>query len=114
MTKRIEKIARLNDEFRRTREHQFLMTEGVQALGAHLIKDIIEAVKAYDAFNPENNPQGERDFGDFEIEGHKLYWKIDYYAKPRAGEQPHQRYSDDPADPDKTDRVLTVLLMGEL
>jgi Protein of unknown function (DUF3768) len=50
---------------------------------------------------------GEHDFGSFELEGEKLYWKIDCYDKKmRFG-------SEDPSDPEQTTRVLTILLAEE-
>ena len=65
------------------------------------------AVVSYDDFTEDNDPYGEHDFGAFELEGQKLFWKIDYYdLELRFG-------SDDPGDPDKTRRVLTILLAEE-
>jgi Protein of unknown function (DUF3768) len=54
-----------------------------------------------------NDPHGEHDFGHFEIAGQKFFWKIDYYdAAMEFG-------SEDPADPTKTTRVLTIMLASE-
>ena len=47
------------------------------------------------------------DFGAFEVEGHRLFFKIDYYAPDM------QHGSEDPADPTKTVRVLTLMLAEE-
>jgi hypothetical protein len=58
-------------------------------------------------FTPENDPHKEHDFGSFELAGHKFLWKIDYYDKSMA------HGSEDPADPEQTTRVLTVMLAGE-
>jgi Protein of unknown function (DUF3768) len=58
-------------------------------------------------FIEDNDPHGEHDFGSFEIEGRKLFFKIDYYDKDmRFG-------SEDPSDPSKTARVLTLMLAEE-
>ena len=62
---------------------------------------------AFDDFNADNDPHGELDFGSFELEGEKVFWKIDYYDL--AGEFG----SEDPTDPKKTLRVLTVMLAEE-
>jgi len=64
-------------------------------------------VIAFDDFNADNDPHGEHDFGSFELEGEKLFSKIDYYDL--AGEFG----SEDPTDPKKTLRVLTVMLAEE-
>ena len=50
---------------------------------------------------------GEHDFGDFEIEGERYFWKIDYYAPDLDGG------SEDPADPAQTARVLTIMCVDE-
>ena len=42
-----------------------------------------------------------------EVEGRRIIWKIDYYDPSR------QQGSEDPADPAKTCRVLTVMLASE-
>jgi hypothetical protein len=61
----------------------------------------------FETFNEENDPYGEHDFGVLQIEGQKVYWKIDAYDQdPRYG-------SEDPADPELTSRVLTLLLPEE-
>ena len=60
-----------------------------------------------DAFCEDNDPYGEHDFGAFEVEGEKLFWKIDYYDKAL------EHGSEDPADPTRTTRVLTVMLASE-
>ena len=65
-------------------------------------------VIAFDDFNADNDPHREHDFGSFELNGDKLFWKIDYYSTddPDLG-------SEDPSDPAKTERVLTVMLAEE-
>ena len=58
-------------------------------------------------FTEDNDPHGEHDFGSFELAGRKFFWKIDYYdANMEFG-------SEDPADPAKTTRVLTIMLAEE-
>ncbi len=61
----------------------------------------------FSEFTADNDPHSEHDFGSFELVGRKFFWKIDYYDK-RC-----EFGSDDPADPEKTTRVLTVMLAGE-
>lgn len=85
----------------------FVVTQGVAAQGDAFVDAAMAAVVAFDDFTEDNDPYGEHDFGAFELEGQKLFWKIDYYdADLRFG-------SEDPGDPDKTRRVLTILLAEE-
>jgi hypothetical protein len=60
------------------------------------------AVEAYEAFDPENDPHGEHDFGAFTIGEKNYFWKIDYYDLAM------ENLSPDPADPKVTNRVLTI------
>ena len=102
------RIRALNDLFRRTSQGgQILMTHGVSNFNHETIGRIAEAVKNYDDFSSDNDPYGEHDFGSFEIDGHKLFWKIDYYALDMM------HGSEDPANPDITKRVLTFMLAEE-
>lgn len=105
---RAEAIARLNDQLRKTGTGGSLMvTQGVLAITSYNSAELAEALAAYDTFDADNDPHGERDFGDLTLWGEDLFWKLDYYS-------PDLRYgSDDPADPDKTKRVLTVMLTSE-
>ena len=80
------------------------MTAGLNAKGSEFVGKALVRVMAFDDFNADNDPHGEHDFGSFELEGEKLFWKIDYYDL--AGEFG----SEDPADPKKTLRVLTSCL----
>ena len=68
---------------------------------------IREKVKSFNKFNSDNDPYGEHDFGSFEHAGEKIIWKIDYYNTAL------KRRSDNPADPTKTVRVLTIMLEKE-
>jgi hypothetical protein len=64
-------------------------------------------VQRFAKFDAENDPHGEHDFGSFEVAGEKFFWKIDYY------DERCELGSDDPADPEKTTRVLTIMLAEE-
>jgi hypothetical protein len=63
--------------------------------------------RIFDSFTPDNDPYGEHDFGAFEHEGQRIFWKIDYYAPDM------EHGSEDPADPKQTVRVLTIMLASE-
>lgn len=103
------KIRRLNDLLR---EHaigngSMVITSGVAALDDATRTNVITAVLTYDAFSDDNDPYGEHDFGAYEIDGEKFFWKIDYYDLSLAAGSP------DPADETVTHRVLTVMLVSE-
>ena len=105
---RAEVIARLNDRLRKTASGGVIViTRGVRVLPGFTPTDLINALASYDRFDPDNDPHGERDFGDLELFGADLLFKVDYYdLEMRYG-------SNDPADPKQTTRVLTVMLASE-
>ena len=97
-----------NDRFRITfLGGQVMMTIGVKGRGDAFVKGCLEAVRAFETFNEENDPYGEHEFGILEVDGQKVYWKIDAYDHDlRYG-------SEDPADPVLTLRLLTFCLPKE-
>jgi len=103
-----QEIRELNDRFRMSMTGgQVLMTAGVDALPSDVKAMVIRRVATFSAFTPDNDPHGEHDFGNFEVAGRKFFFKIDYFdAKMEFG-------SEDPADPTKTARVLTIMLASE-
>lgn len=101
-------IRELNDQFRKTLEGgAVLFTSGILALGPRAEATILEAIRMFNAFNADNDPYGEHDFGRVVVEGNEIFFKIDYYDRMRA------HLADDPADPDATERVMTVMLASE-
>jgi hypothetical protein len=82
-------------------------TAGVAELAAPVKAEVLERVRTFDQFDGDNDPRCEHDFGAFEIENDGFFWKIDYYAPDMDGG------SEDPSDPQKTTRVLTVMLAAE-
>jgi hypothetical protein len=102
-------IRQLNDRFRTSFDGgQVNMTSGIAGLPLLVQAGILQQVRAFDAFSEDNDPHGEHDFGTIDIPAvGKVFWKIDYY-------DPSLQYgSEDPADPAKTRRVLTVMLAEE-
>jgi hypothetical protein len=104
----VDLVRELNDALRRTfLGGEVMMTAGIAALADDMRGKVLEQVKTFDAFTPDNDPYREHDFGAFEVKGHRIFWKIDYYdAATEAG-------SEDPADPSQTTRVLTIMLASE-
>jgi len=103
------RIAELNDLARTAMgiASKLVMTQGVAALGPEACSRIREKVELHSEWGKDTNPYGERDFGAFDHDGERIYWKIDYYdRKCEYG-------SEDPSDPAQTTRVLTILLSSE-
>ena len=103
-----QRIAEMNDRLRTTgRGGMVMITAGIQAQGAEFVARVVRATSAFDAFNPDNDPHGEHDCASFELDGQRLLFKIDYYDLSLA------RGSEDPADPQVTARVLTLMFAEE-
>ena len=98
----------LNDNFRSTFiGGQVFMTAGVNALPHRHQGPRALGGSVLRQFHEDNDPHREHDFGSFEIEGETYFFKIDYYALDMDGG------SEDPADPEKTTRVLTIMRADE-
>ena len=101
-------IASLNDAFRNTLAGgKVLLTRGVDALAIAEKTQLLTAVMTFSTFTGDNDPWGEHDFGSIDQNGTRYFWKIDYYNP--TGETG----SEDPADPSKTLRVLTLMRADE-
>lgn len=104
-----KRIAELNDLCRKAMgiAGKLIQTSGICALAPEAQSAIREKVERFDAFTEDNNPYGERDFGSFHHDDHLVFFKIDYY-------DPTLNWgSEDPSDPKKTVRVLTIMLADE-
>ena len=100
-----QKIAALNDAFRQSfRGGEVLLTASVASLPSMVKAQALLQVSSFSSFTPDNDPHGEHDFGSFALCGQKFFWKIDYY------DQASSQSSEDPSDPEKTLRVLTLML----
>jgi hypothetical protein len=99
-----DKIRELNDEFRQQLPNNgILLTQGVNAREDKT--EIVEQVRDFKDFNEDNDPHKEHDFGSIVLnDGQKIFWKIDYYDINL------QKHSPDPANPDVTKRILTIML----
>ncbi|BAR57691.1 MULTISPECIES: DUF3768 domain-containing protein [Bradyrhizobium] len=105
---RNDRIRELNDAFRRTfRGGKVMMTSGVYELPDCVKAEALLQVARFSEFTADNDPHDEHDFGSFDLVGRKLFWKIDYYDKDLVNG------SEDPGDPERTTRVLTLMLAAE-
>jgi hypothetical protein len=108
MDPRTQRIRALNDELRKNfAAGVAVMTPGVAALGQEAVERIVKTVAVFDDFCHANDPHEEHDFGSFEADGHKIFFKIDYF------DQSLTYHSPDPSDPAVTKRVITIMLAEE-
>ena len=122
---RTARIARLNDLARRAIgvACTAVATVGFRSLPASDQSRVRELIETYDAFDDNNDPHGERDFGTIyqlgdgrwttdrprvrDDERERVFWKFDYYDRDL------QFGSEDAANPAVTRRVLTIMLSDE-
>ena len=84
-----------------------VITAGVHALGAEFLEAALAAVAAFESFNADNDPYGEHDCAGLDVAGRRVLFKIDAYDTDLTAGSP------DPADPELTTRVLTIMLAEE-
>ena len=120
-----DRIARLNDMARKAMgvACTAVATVGFRSLPASDQSSVRELIETFDAFDEDNDPHGERDFGCVyqlgdgrwtterprvcDDERERVFWKLDYYDRDlRFG-------SEDAANPAITRRVLTIMLADE-
>lgn len=102
------RIRRLNDRFRRSGiGGDIFITPGIQELGDEGMNAVAAKVASFDQFDHDNDPLGEHDFGAFDHDGQRIFWKIDYYAPDMMSG------SEDPSDVGATKLVLTIMLSAE-
>jgi Protein of unknown function (DUF3768) len=108
MTTKTKAIRALNDELRQNfATGTAVMTAGVATLGAEAVARIVKTIAVYDDFCHANDPYEEHDFGSFEVDGHTIFFKIDYFDNSRSYHSP------DTSDPSVTERVITIMLAEE-
>jgi hypothetical protein len=84
-----------------------MLTSGVNELPIETKARALLAVQQFRDFDEGNDPHAEHDFGSLNVDGHELFFKIDYYDRDiRYG-------ADDPSDPVHTTRVMTIMLREE-
>ena len=119
------RIARLNDMARQAMgvACTAVATVGFRSLSASDQSRVRELIETFDAFDEDNDPYGERDFGTIyqlgdgrwtterprlcDDERERVFWKLDYYDRELMFG------SEDAANPAVTRRVLTIMLADE-
>jgi hypothetical protein len=108
MDTKTARIRALNDQLRQNfAEGLAVMTPGVAALGPEAVARIVKTIAVFDDFCHANDPHQEHDFGGFDADSHRIFFKIDYYDEILTYHSP------DPADPAVTKRVITIMLAEE-
>ncbi|MCP4284804.1 MAG: DUF3768 domain-containing protein [Gammaproteobacteria bacterium] len=103
-----EQIRVLNDKLRKTGiGGTVMLTHGVASLPEEDQQAIMQAVRQFSAFTRDNDPYGEHDCAAVQSDQYRVLFKIDYYNPELT------HHSDDPTDPEKTMRVLTIMLPEE-
>ena len=112
-------LANHNDQFRRHKclgmpktiqlTGLIVMTQSLSALDPMFIMRARIAIGHLDVFEPDNDPERFHDFGSVEIEGQKVWFKIDLFE---AGSG--KRYgAETPDNPATTERVMTLMLPSD-
>ena len=115
---KIEKIALLNDELRKKlitgellkadSKDKAYITRGASIFVNGMNRmQFLNNVALNRNFTEDNNPHGERDFGNFMYQKEKIFWKIDYKDNSMMYHSP------DASDPSQTIRVLTIMKASE-
>ena len=108
MTLETQRIRALNDDLRQhLSDRMAVITPGVAALGQEAVERIIKTIAAFDDFCHASDPHQEHDFGSFDVDGERIFFKIDYFDRTLT------HHSPDPADPAVTERVITIMLAEE-
>jgi hypothetical protein len=103
-----DRIRALNDDLRRhLYDGGVVLTAGIAALGDAAIGRLVNAIATFDDFCTGNDPHGEHDFGVLDFEGTPVMFKIDYYDKTLTCHSPN------PADPNLTERIITLMRTDE-
>ena len=110
-------IANLNDIVRHNLTNspnsKIQLSHAVEALPQAHIEAILENVKTFSSFTPENDPYGEHDYGRFEFQPTNqepigIIWKIDYLDRNNLNNG-----AEDPSDDQSTLRRLTIMCINE-
>ena len=114
-------VAEQNDRFRRALPSlppgtaapdglrgRVLLTRAVAERGPLFPLLCLLEIAGHETFDPEDDPEGRHDFGAVEVEGERVWFKIDLYS-----DEAMEWGSEHPDDPALTYRVLTVMLPSD-
>ncbi|MDB2407772.1 DUF3768 domain-containing protein [Jannaschia sp.] len=114
-------VAEQNDRLRRAAPHlaiglsameelrdRLLFTRAVNAHGPLFPLRCLQMIAAHDIFDPENDPDGHREFGAVEVQEETVWLKINLHA-----DETLKSGSKRPDDPEPTYRVLTVIFPSD-
>ncbi len=108
MIDKTERIRALNDKLRTTGAGgDVILTRALASLPEADLILILTTVKDFTNFTPDNDPHGEHDCAVLTAASQRVIFKIDYYDKAKT------YGSDDPSDPERTCRVLTIMLASD-
>ena len=100
-----DKVVALNDQLRTTfKGGRVQMTRSVYDLDDRLRGRALSVLARYNKFAPDS----EHDCGVFIFAGFAFEWRIEYRGNDGLGQSP------DPADPDRTMRVLTLYVTNDV
>ena len=109
-TEQTTRIRELNDQLRTASEPlgalilngSLAITASIANRGNAFIDRCVAAVRSFDAFTEDNDPHGEHDMAFLDVDGERIFFKVDYYDTNLEWRSP------DPADAGVTRRVLTI------
>ena len=109
-------IAAQNDAFRKFAclgeapvepiQGRMVVTQSMCEAGDGFVTEAVQAVGAFDTFEPENDPSGWHDFGSVRIRGETVFWKVDLYE----ADSDFRYGAETPENPETTMRVLTIMM----
>lgn len=83
---RVARVRALNDLLRTTGiGGRVVLTAGVSGLAPDQLQAVIDAVRSFDSFSPDNDPYGEHDCAVLSVGDASFIWKIDYYDRTLTG-----------------------------
>lgn len=110
-------IAVQNDQFRRalmegaaspnSPQGKVFITPGVMEHGDAFMRMALRLTADYSAFHEDSDPYGLHEMGVITVFETKVWWKIDLF------DTDYRYGSDAPTGPERTRRVLTILLPSE-
>ncbi|HEY9864093.1 MAG TPA: DUF3768 domain-containing protein [Candidatus Obscuribacterales bacterium] len=109
-----EQIARLNDQLRSQNSQVggIHLSRSVGLLPPQQQQQLLQLLKEFNSFSPDNDPYGERDFVTLELDGDRYFFKIDYFEKS-AWLKGEEIGANSPEDVNTTWRVGTLMESSE-